>query len=48
MEIVKPSSNQYLFVSIESYTEEHPDQRVVFTLSFVWENDNWYLNAPSY
>lgn len=48
MEIVKPSSNQYLFVSLESYTEAHQDQRVTFTLSFVWENDNWYLNAPSY
>lgn len=48
MKIVRPSSRDYLTVSISSYVEEHPETCTVYTLSFIWENENWYLDAPSY
>ena len=47
MEIVKPSSNDYINIKIESYTLEN-SERITVNLSFTYENGNWYLDSPTY
>ena len=48
MEIVAPSSGEYINVTIESYTIDHPDKRETLTLGFIFESGNWYLDTPTY
>ena len=47
MEIVSYSHSSRLRVSINSYTEDHPEEWKRVYLSFVYENGNWYLDSPS-
>ncbi|MBQ8409334.1 MAG: hypothetical protein IJY39_10790 [Clostridia bacterium] len=47
MRIIDPSTQDYINVSIESYTLSDPTRRTVY-LSFVYENGNWYLDSPTY
>lgn len=47
MEIVGYSHATYMRVAIPSYTENKPDEWVTVTLSFVYENGDWYLDSPS-
>lgn len=47
MKIVEPSTGDYVNISIESYTLADPTKREV-SLSFVYENGNWYLDSPTY
>ena len=47
MEIVEPSSGDYVNIEIDSYTVDDPTVRRI-KLSFVLENNNWYLDSPSY
>lgn len=47
MEIVDPSAEDYVNVSIESYSLSDPTVRTVY-LSFIYENGNWYLDSPTY
>lgn len=46
MRIVSPSRGDYLIVEISSRTEDSTEW-VTLDLSFVYENDNWYLDGPS-
>ena len=46
MEIVEYSHASRLRVSVQSYTEKHPEWKKVY-LSFVYENGDWYLDSPS-
>lgn len=47
MRMLKGSNQRYIKVEIRSYTEDCPEEWVKVTLSFVYENGNWYLNSPS-
>lgn len=47
MEIAEGSNATRIRVSIPSYTESKPDEWVNVTLSFVYENGDWYLDSPS-
>lgn len=47
MRIVSPSRGDYLIVEIDSYAENKPEEWVTIDLSFVFENENWYLDGPS-
>ena len=47
MKIVKPSSDSYINVTIESYTLKNAE-RIEITLSFVYENGSWFLDCPTY
>ena len=47
MEIVSYSHSSRLRVSINSYTEDHPEEWKRVYLSFVYENGDWYLDSPS-
>ena len=47
MEIIKPSRSDYVNIKIDSYSVDDPTVRVVY-LSFIYENENWYLDSPSY
>ena len=47
MKIVKPSSDEYINVTLESYTLEDRT-RIEVTLSFKYERGNWYLDSPTY
>jgi hypothetical protein len=47
IEIVKPSSNKYINITIETYTIDNP-KRETITLSFTFERGNWYLDTPTY
>ena len=47
MKIVEPSTTDYVNISIESYTLADPTRREV-SLSFVYENGNWFLDSPTY
>ena len=47
MEIVDPSAEDYVNVSIESYSLSDLTVRTVY-LSFIYENGNWYLDSPTY
>ena len=48
MEIVKPSNASYVNVKIDSYTLNDPENVSTITLSFIYENGNWYLDTPTY
>ncbi len=45
--IVKPSSDKYINIEIESYTLENKKRETV-SLAFVYERGNWYLDTPTY
>lgn len=47
MEIVGGSNATRIRVSIPSYSESKPDEWTTVTLSFVYENGDWYLDSPS-
>ncbi len=47
MEIVKPSSADYINVDIESYSIAD-GKRQTITVSFTFERGNWYLDSPTY
>ena len=47
MEIVSYSHSSRLRVSINSYTEDRPEEWKRVYLSFVYENGDWYLDSPS-
>ena len=47
IEIVKPSSDKYINITIESYTLDDP-KREKISLSFTFERGNWYLDTPTY
>ena len=47
MTMVEPSSGDYVNIEIDSYTVDDPTvQRL--KLSFIFQNNNWYLDSPSY
>ena len=48
IEIVKPSSDEYINITIESYTIDNPENRQTVSLGFVFERGNWYLDTPTY
>lgn len=48
IEIVKPSSGEYLNITIESYTVDDPEERETISLGLVFERGNWYLDTPTY
>ena len=47
MQVVKPSNNEYINVTVETYTLKD-EKRVEITLSFVFERGDWYLDCPTY
>ncbi len=47
MNIVEYSHGSRLRVAIRSYTEDRPDEWKTVYLSFVYENNDWYLDSPS-
>lgn len=47
MEIVSYSHSSRLRVSVNSYTEDDPEEWKRVYLSFVYENGDWYLDSPS-
>ncbi len=47
IEIVKPSSDKYMNITIECYTLENKVRKTL-SLSFVYERGNWYLDTPTY
>jgi len=47
IEIVKPSSDKYINITIESYTLNDPKRKTI-SLSFIFERGNWYLDTPTY
>lgn len=47
MTVVKPSNNEYINVTVETYTLKDT-KRVEITLSFVFERGDWYLDCPTY
>ncbi len=48
MEIVQPSSENFVTVKIRSYSMATPGDWKEFNLSFVCENGRWYLDSPTY
>ena len=47
MKIIDPSTADYINVSVESYSMSDGARQTVY-LSFIYENNNWYLDSPSY
>lgn len=47
MKIIEPSSSSYVNVSIDTYSIEDGVYTTV-SLSFAYENGNWYLDSPTY
>ena len=47
MEIIAPSSADYINVTVESYSVGN-SERITITLSFTFERGNWYLDCPTY
>ena len=47
MEIVSYSHSSRLRVSVNSYTEDRPEEWKRVYLSFFYENGDWYLDSPS-
>ena len=47
MKVVKPSNNEYINVTVETYTLGDTT-RVEIELSFVFERGDWYLDCPTY
>ena len=48
IEIVKPSSDKYINITIESYSIDNPTKREKISLGFAFERGNWYLDTPTY
>lgn len=48
IEIVKPSSDKYINITIESYSIDNPAKREKISLGFTFERGNWYLDTPTY
>lgn len=48
IEIVKPSSDKYINITIESYSIDNPTKREKISLGFTFERGNWYLDTPTY
>jgi hypothetical protein len=48
IEMVKPSSDKYINITIESYTIDKPEERETIALGFTFERGNWYLDTPTY
>ncbi|MBQ9162285.1 MAG: hypothetical protein IJX74_03320 [Clostridia bacterium] len=46
MTILSDSTETTVRVEIEAYDEDDADERFTLTLSFVYENGDWYLNSP--
>ena len=47
MEMVLPSNNEYINVTVDTYTLENRNVKTI-TLTFVYERGNWYLDSPTY
>ncbi len=47
MQIVKPSNNEYINITVQSYTVDDPRPRTV-SLSFIFQRGDWYLDTPTY
>ncbi|MBE6548045.1 MAG: hypothetical protein E7667_04100 [Ruminococcaceae bacterium] len=48
MEIVRPSNKEYVNVEIDAYPINNPSAVKRETLSFSFEEGNWYLDTPTY
>ncbi len=48
MEIVSPSNESFVTVSIRSYSLDAPNEYTTFNLTFVKESGEWYLDSPTY
>lgn len=48
MTILPQSNSTCLKVSVRCYSEKTPDTWEDRTLTFVYENENWYLDSPTY
>ncbi len=48
MRIADGSKSKYVTIEIESYIAGDEENRTTVKLSFAKENDNWYLDSPSY
>jgi hypothetical protein len=48
IEIVTPSSDKYINITIESYSIDNPTKREKISLGFTFERGNWYLDTPTY
>jgi len=48
IEIVTPSSDKYINITIESYSIDNPMKREKISLGFTFERGNWYLDTPTY
>ncbi|MBE6693757.1 MAG: hypothetical protein E7589_03220 [Ruminococcaceae bacterium] len=46
MTILPDSTETTVRVEVEAYDESDADERFTLTLSFVYENGDWYLNSP--
>lgn len=47
MKIVAPSTADYINLEINSYTLSDPSVKKIY-MSFIYENENWYLDSASY
>ena len=47
MQIVKPSNSEYVNITIDTYTLEDKTVKNI-SLTFVYENGDWYLDSPTY
>lgn len=47
VQIVTPSNNEYINITVDSYTLEDRKIKTV-SLTFVYEENNWYLDSPTY
>ena len=47
MKIVKPSNGEYVNITIDTYTLEDKTVKNI-SLTFVYENGDWYLDSPTY
>ena len=47
MKLIDPSNADYINVEIDSYTLSDNEVKKIY-LSFIYENENWYLDSPSY
>ena len=47
MKIVKPSGNEYINVTVETYTLDDAKRQEI-SLSFAFERGEWYLDCPTY
>lgn len=48
MRIESPSDSEYMNISIDSYLQNKPEEKIRLTLSFKKESGDWYLSSPSY